>query len=157
LYYRLNVIPITLPPLRDRREDIESLARFFLAKFSKGIGKKTVKLSANALRQLQAYLWPGNVRELEHLIERSVILETGPMIHELFLPQAIGATTGDQTMGSDLPLQEVERIHIIQILRRCGGKISGTAGAAEILGIPGNTLHSKMRKLGISKADYYGQ
>ena len=157
LYYRLNVFPITLPPLRDRREDIESLARFFLAKFSKGIGKKTVKLSANALRQLQAYLWPGNVRELEHLIERSVILETGPMIHELFLPQAIGATTGDQTMGSDLPLQEVERIHIIQILRRCGGKISGTAGAAEILGIPGNTLHSKMRKLGISKADYYGQ
>ncbi|MET7257842.1 sigma-54-dependent Fis family transcriptional regulator [Dyadobacter fermentans] len=155
LYYRLNVFPIKLPPLRDRREDIESLAGFFLSKFSKSIGKKTVKLSANALRQLQAYLWPGNVRELEHLIERSVILATGPMITEFFLPPATGATTEDPMRPSDLPLEEVERMHIIQILRRCGGKISGIGGAAEILGIPGNTLHSKMRKLGISKADYY--
>lgn len=155
LYYRLNVFPINLPPLRDRREDIESLAGFFLAKFSKSIGKKTVKLSANALRQLQAYLWPGNVRELEHLIERSVILATDPMIREFFLPQATGATTDEHTMQSDLTLEQVERMHIIQVLRRCGGKISGIGGAAEILGIPGNTIHSKMRKLGITKAEYF--
>ncbi|MFD1141185.1 sigma 54-interacting transcriptional regulator [Larkinella insperata] len=155
LYYRLNVFPIKLPPLRDRREDIESLAQFFLSKFSKSAGKKSVKLSANALRQLQAYLWPGNVRELEHLIERSVLLATDPMIREFFLPQATGLTTEVPVMPSDLPLEEVERRHIIQVLRRCGGKISGLGGAAEILGIPGNTVHSKMRKLGISKADYY--
>ncbi|WP_291039555.1 sigma-54-dependent Fis family transcriptional regulator, partial [Dyadobacter sp. 50-39] len=155
LYYRLNVFPIKLPPLRDRREDIESLAGFFLAKFSKSIGKKTVKLSANALRQLQAYLWPGNVRELEHLIERSVILATEPIIREFFLPKAAGAAADAQPMQSDLTLEEVERMHIIQVLRRCGGKISGIGGAAEILGIPGNTLHSKIRKLGIAKADYF--
>jgi formate hydrogenlyase transcriptional activator len=155
LYYRLNVFPIKLPPLRDRHEDIESLAGFFLSKFSKSVGKKSVKLSANALRQLQAYLWPGNVRELEHLIERSVLLTTDPMIREFFLPQATGPITDAQVMQSDLPLQEVERTHIIQVLRRCQGKISGIGGAAEILGIPGNTLHSKIRKLRISKADYY--
>lgn len=155
LYYRLNVFPIKLPPLRDRREDIESLAGFFLSKFSTSIGKKTVKLSSNALRQLQAYLWPGNVRELEHLIERSVLLTTGPMIGEFFLPQATGSTTDAGLMPSDLPLEEVERTHIIGVLRRCKGKISGIGGAAAILGIPGNTLHSKMRKLGISKADYH--
>jgi formate hydrogenlyase transcriptional activator len=155
LYYRLNVFPIKLPPLRDRSEDIESLAGFFLSKFSKSIGKKTVKLSANALRQLEAYLWPGNVRELEHLIERSVILTTGPMIREFFLPKAKEATTDGQTVQSDLSLEEVERKHIIQVLRRCSGKISGIGGAAEILGMPGNTLHSKLRKLGISKTDYY--
>ncbi|SDH41184.1 Transcriptional regulator containing GAF, AAA-type ATPase, and DNA-binding Fis domains [Dyadobacter soli] len=155
LYYRLNVFPIELPPLRDRREDIESLTGFFLSKFSKSIGKKTLKLSANALLQLQAYRWPGNVRELEHLIERSVILATEPMIRKFFLPQAKGATTDVHAMQSDLTLEDVERLHIIQVLRRCGGKISGIGGAAEILGIPGNTLHSKIRKLGISKADYY--
>ncbi|MPR36707.1 sigma-54 interaction domain-containing protein [Salmonirosea aquatica] len=155
LYYRLNVFPIKLPPLRDRQEDIESLAGFFLSKFSKGIGKKTVKLSANALRQLHAYLWPGNVRELEHLIERSVILATGPMVREFFLPQATATNIDAQIMQSGLPLEEVERTHIIQVLRRCNGKISGVGGAAEILGIPGNTLHSKIRKLGISKADYF--
>jgi formate hydrogenlyase transcriptional activator len=155
LYYRLNVFPIKLPPLRDRSEDIESLARFFLSKFSKSIGKKSVMLSANALRQLQAYLWPGNVRELEHLIERSVLLNTDSMIREFFLPQATASTTDAQVMPSDLPLEEVERAYIIQVLRRCHGKISGIGGAAEILGIPGNTLHSKIRKLRISKADYY--
>ncbi|MDJ1500312.1 sigma-54-dependent Fis family transcriptional regulator [Xanthocytophaga agilis] len=155
LYYRLNVFPIKLPPLRDRREDIEALAGFFLSKFSKSTGRKTVKLSANALRQLQAYLWPGNVRELEHLIERSVLVTTDPMIGEFFLPQATTPTTNAPLTQSDLPLEEVERMHIIQVLRRCGGKISGVGGAAGILGIPGNTLHSKIRKLGISKADYY--
>nr|WP_050774729.1 helix-turn-helix domain-containing protein [Dyadobacter fermentans] len=114
-----------------------------------------MKLSANALRQLQAYLWPGNVRELEHLIERSVMLTTEPMIREFFLQPATAVTTDAQTMQSDLTLEEVERTHIIQVLRRCGGKISGIGGAADILGIPENTLHSKIRKLGISKADYY--
>lgn len=155
LYYRLNVFPIQLPPLRNRQEDIESLAGFFLSKFSKSTGKRTVKLSANALRQLQAYLWPGNVRELEHLIERSVLLASEPVIREFFLPQPTGSATDTLGMQSDLSLEEVERTHIIQVLRRCGGKISGIGGAAEILDIPGNTLHSKIRKLSISKADYY--
>lgn len=157
LYYRLNVFPIKLPALRDRVEDIESLAGFFLARYSKNVGKKPVKLSANALRQLQTYLWPGNVRELEHLIERHVLLATDSLIREFFLPSMNEDSAQAPGIRSDLSLDEVERAYILQVLRRCQGKISGTGGAAEILGIPGNTLHSKLKKLHITKADYFAR
>ncbi|PQA53425.1 sigma-54-dependent Fis family transcriptional regulator [Siphonobacter curvatus] len=156
LYYRLNVFPIHLPALRDRVEDMKSLADFFLSKYSKNVGKKPIKLSENALRQLQAYLWPGNVRELEHLMERSVLLNPDHLIRQFFLPSISENTAETPALGSDLSLEEVERTYIIQVLRRCQGKISGIGGAAEILGIPGNTVHSKMKKLRITKADYFG-
>jgi len=155
LYYRLNVFPIKLPPLRDRADDIESLARFFLFKYSKMFGKKMVKISAGALRQLQSYLWPGNVRELEHLIERSVLLTTDQIIREFFLPINTEHIIESKELSSDLSLEEVERAYIIKVLKRCKGKVSGLGGAAEILAIPGNTLHSKIKKLHISKADYF--
>jgi len=153
LYYRLNVFPIKLPPLLDRADEIESLARFFLSKYSKMFGKKTVKISAGALQQLQSYLWPGNVRELEHLIERGVLLTTDHIIRKFLHLTRTEHIIESEVMPSNLSLEEVERAYLIKVLQRCKGKILGLGGAAEILGIPGDTLHSKIRKLHISKAD----
>ena len=103
---------------------------------------------------MRSYLWPGNVRELEHVLERSVLLAADHIVKEVYLPGA-----GDAAQISEMPanrsLEEVERAYIIEVLKRCSGKISGTGGAAEILDIPGNTLHSKIKKLQIRKADYF--
>lgn len=154
LYYRLNVFPIVLPPLRERAEDIEPLTHFFLAKFSKNTGKKVNKVAAKVMHQLNSYLWPGNVRELEHLVERSVLLATDHVLREIHLPEYT-----ERSKPAEMPvnrtLEEMERTYIIEVLRRCSGKISGAGGAAEVLNIPGNTLHSKMKKLSIGKADYF--
>ena len=155
LYYRLNVFPITLPPLRHRVEDIEPLAGFFLSRYSKNSGRRITAISAKVMKELKSYPWPGNVRELEHLIERSVLLTQGAVLEDIQLPK------GSDSPGFHLPdvpnksLQEVERSYIIETLRRCDGKIAGTGGAAGILGIPSTTLHSKLLKLNISKADYF--
>lgn len=155
LYYRLNVFPIQLPPLRERLEDIEPLANAFIAKFNKNIGKKVTGISAKVLKQLKGYDWPGNVRELEHQIERGILLSDGDMLKEVHLPGRREEENGQAQPPSARALEQIERTYIIDVLKRCGGKISGTGGAAEILEIPGTTLHSKMRKLKIAKADYY--
>jgi transcriptional regulator with GAF, ATPase, and Fis domain len=155
LYYRLNVFPINLPPLRERQEDIEPLANFFLAKFSRNIGKKVTGISAKVLQELRSYHWPGNVRELEHLIERSMLLCDGHLLKEIHLPRH-QQDDHKQTPGLyNGTLEQIERAYIIEVLKRCSGKISGAGGAADILEVPGTTLHSKMKKLGISKADYF--
>jgi len=155
LFYRLNVFPVKLPPLRDRMEDIEALTEFFVAKYGKNTGRKVTRVSAKVLQQLRGYLWPGNIRELEHVLERSVLLATDHTIREVYLPNE--SVTGAQVpeLSGNRSLEEVERSYIIEVLKRCSGKISGMGGAAEILGIPGNTLHSKMKKLQIQKADYF--
>jgi transcriptional regulator with GAF, ATPase, and Fis domain len=155
LYYRLNVFPILLPPLRDRPEDIELLANFFVAKYSRTTGRKIKKISPKVLQQLRSYTWPGNVRELEHLIERSVLLASGDTLQDVYIPRSTTTEKQGPAQLANRTLEEVERIYIIEVLRRCAGKISGAGGAAEVLQIPGNTLHSKMRKLGITKADYF--
>ncbi|WP_298735015.1 sigma 54-interacting transcriptional regulator [uncultured Chitinophaga sp.] len=158
LYYRLNVFPINLPPLRERPEDIEQLAYSFLAKFSKNIGKRVTGISSGVLRELRSYHWPGNVRELEHLVERSILLCEGQTLTEIHLPgQTLQANNGSspEELHGNGTLEQMEKAHIIGVLKRCSGKISGAGGAAEILEIPGTTLHSKMKKLGISKADYF--
>jgi transcriptional regulator with PAS, ATPase and Fis domain len=155
LYYRLNVFPITLPPLRDRLEDIEALTDFFLTKYGKNTGKKITRITPKALQQLRSYLWPGNVRELEHVLERSVLLAADHIIKEVYLPGAAGDASQIPQMPVNRSLEEVERAYIIEVLKRCSGKISGTGGAAEILDIPGNTLHSKIKKLQIRKAEYF--
>ncbi|WP_260607605.1 sigma-54-dependent Fis family transcriptional regulator [Chitinophaga polysaccharea] len=156
LYYRLNVFPIHLPPLRDRLEDIEPLANAFIAKFSKNIGKKVTGISAKVLKQLKSYDWPGNVRELEHQIERGILLSEDDTLKEIHLPQrGHNGQDGQAPPVSARTLEQIERTHIIEVLKRCSGKISGVGGAAEILEIPGTTLHSKMKKLKISKADYF--
>jgi transcriptional regulator with GAF, ATPase, and Fis domain len=157
LYFRLNVFPIHLPPLRERAEDIEPLTYFFVDKFSKTTGRRIRKIAPKVMQQLNSYTWPGNVRELEHLIERSVLLTTDGLLNEVYMPRKAADEEQGQAHLSNRPLEEVERSYIIEVLKRCAGKISGLGGAAEILDVPGNTLHSKMKKLGITKADYFAK
>jgi transcriptional regulator with GAF, ATPase, and Fis domain len=155
LYFRLNVFPIHLPPLRERSEDIEALTHFFVQKYSRNTGRKIRKVAPKVIQQLRSYTWPGNVRELEHLIERSILLATDGTLDDVYIPQHTNAEKQEPAYLLNRSLEEVERGYIIEILKRCAGKISGAGSAAEILKIPGNTLHSKMKKLGISKSDYF--
>jgi transcriptional regulator with GAF, ATPase, and Fis domain len=155
LYFRLNVFPISLPPLRDRAEDIEPLTHFFVQKYSRNVGRRIRKVSPTVIQQLRSYTWPGNVRELEHLIERSILLSTDGALDEVYIPQNNDTEKQEAAFLLNRSLEDMERSYIIQTLKRCAGKVSGTGSAAEVLKIPGNTLHSKMKKLGISKADYF--
>ena len=155
LYFRLNVFPIILPPLRDRAEDIEPLTHFFVQKYSRNTGRKIRKVLPKVIQQLRSYIWPGNVRELEHLIERSILLATDSTLDDVYIPQHTDAEKQEPAYLLNRSLEEVERSYIIETLKRCTGKISGAGSAAEILKIPGNTLHSKIKKLGITKSDYF--
>ncbi|MCF2443485.1 sigma 54-interacting transcriptional regulator [Dyadobacter sp. CY345] len=151
LFYRLNVFPITLPPLRKHKEDIPSLAVHFLHKYARNNGKKISNISNKVMKELLAYNWPGNVRELEHLMERSVLMTTGDTIREMYLPK-IGNVQTIIVDGINLKTHEQnERDHIIEVLNSCNGKIYGAGGAAEILNIKVGTLNSKIKKLGIKK------
>ncbi|HTE24986.1 sigma 54-interacting transcriptional regulator [Flavitalea sp.] len=154
LYYRLNVFPINLPSLRDRLEDIEPLANFFVERYSRITGRKVTSISAKVNKELKSYSWPGNVRELEHLIERSILLTEGNVLKEIQLPVKNKIKSDDADI-SPKGLQEIESSYIIEVLKKCKGKISGIGGAADVLGIPATTLHSKMKKLGVSKPDYF--
>lgn len=155
LYFRLNVFPIHLPALRERLEDIQQLTDFFIQKYSRNTGRKIKKIMPRAIQQLCSYSWPGNVRELEHLIERSILLSTSETIDHVDLPQLHVEPRSDDFQFSNYSLDELERNYIIQVLRRCSGKISGPGSASEILKIPGNTLHSKIKKLHIKKNEYF--
>jgi formate hydrogenlyase transcriptional activator len=152
LYYRLNVFPITLPPLRERKEDIPVLVSHFIGKYAKSTGKKITDISGKAMKELQAYSWPGNVRELEHLIERSILTTNGSVIKEIHLPinkrEALKNSAASDYLKTH---EENERDYIINVLNNCKGKIFGTAGAAEILNLNVSTLNSKIKKLGIKK------
>ncbi len=149
LYYRLNVFPITLPPLRERKEDIPGLAATFVDKYARNSGKKVTHLSQKVIHELQGYSWPGNVRELEHLIERSVLLASGSTIREVHLPYGPKGQPGEAHHLKSLT--DNERDHILEVIRHCNGKIAGPGGAASILGLPVSTLNSRIKRLGISK------
>lgn len=152
LYYRLNVFPITLPPLRDRKDDIPALAYHFMDHYGHKAGKKLNGISENVLRKMMAYHWPGNIRELEHVIERSVLLTKGPVIDEILLPvvdKKHGAP--EQQHAALKTIVENEKDYIISVLKKCNGRIWGPGAAAEILNINPSTLKSKMKKLGIKK------
>ncbi|RFZ90933.1 sigma-54-dependent Fis family transcriptional regulator [Mucilaginibacter conchicola] len=152
LFFRLNVFPIVVPPLRERRDDILQLANHFIAKFS---GNKKPALSRRAGKQLEAYEWPGNVRELEHLIERTLVLNEGTVINEIMLPgRCLLKADPSAPLAGVKTIAEVEREHILSVLRISGGKISGPGGAAVKLNIPSTTLYSKMKKLKIKKGYY---
>ena len=147
LYYRLNVFPIELPPLRERKEDIEELARYFLKKFAPA-DKKIKSFSPKVLDRLLSYNWPGNIRQLEHLVERSILLNSGDQITQIDLPSNTVLNTLPQQ--ADLQsLQEMEKNHILQVLNSCEGRIYGPEGAAAILQISTTTLYAKIKKLGI--------
>ncbi len=152
LYYRLNVFPIQLPPLRERKEDIGLLARHFIAIYSAKIGKNVTEISETALKSLLAYQWPGNIRELENLIERSILLAKTDTIEHIPLPSLdeikINNTSNEWYFKT---IQENEREHIINVLEKCNGRIRGAGGASEILGLPPTTLASRMQKLGIKR------
>lgn len=150
LYYRLNVFPIHLPPLRERKEDIPMLVNHFIHYFSRKAGKKITGVSDKVLQELMIYRWPGNIRELEHLIERSILLAKGDTIQSLSLPdQRESKNTVNEVRIKTI--LENERDHILNVLKKCDGKIWGAGGAAELLNVPPTTLQSKMKKLGIKK------
>jgi transcriptional regulator with GAF, ATPase, and Fis domain len=146
LFFRLNIFPIRVPPLRDRREDIPLLARHFIAEFSPRIGRSVERIDAGALEQLTAYDWPGNVRELANVLERAVILCQGRVLHSghLTLPEVAPARHDGLAT-----LEEAERRHILKALGETGGVLGGPRGAAKLLGMNRSTLWSRMRKLGI--------
>jgi formate hydrogenlyase transcriptional activator len=149
LYYRLNVFPIVIPPLRERREDIPVLVNYFTSKYAQAMNKRIEKVSPQVIEALMRYPWPGNIRELQNFIERAVILSEGsvlqPPLSELRQPIA------NRIMESGLTLEDAERDHISQALRASGWVIGGPDGAARRLGIPRTTLIYKMRRLGISR------
>ncbi len=153
LYFRLNVFPIAIPPLRDRKADIPALVAHFIQKKSREMGLQIAPdLSQGAIEGLMQYDWPGNVRELENIVERAIIVSGGK---DLVFP---GAAAGGMAFGrmghgmrtETLSLQDVEAGHIRKVLRHAGGKISGKGGAAELLRVNPGTLRARMRKLGIS-------
>ncbi|HYV95048.1 MAG TPA: sigma 54-interacting response regulator [Chitinophagales bacterium] len=155
LYYRLNVFPIVLPPLRERIEDIPALSQHFINIYNRKSGKKITGVSDKALKNMMAYNWPGNIRELENLIERSVLLSKGTVIEEIQIPTL--RVTNNSSNTEDGPMKTIhenERDYIISVLKKCNGKIWGTGGAAEILNVPPSTLKSKMNKLKIRKEEY---
>lgn len=153
LYYRLNIFPISLPPLRDRKEDIPLLAAYFVRRFAKKAGRQITTFSDIAMHHMIQYNWPGNVRELEHVIERCVLLSSGDAIKFAdLLPLSRPASSDPLNSETALKtIDENERDHILKILKYCGGKIAGNSGAAQILGVPAGTLYSKLKKLGIKR------
>jgi len=151
LYYRLRVFPVTIPPLRERRDDIPLLVRYFLASHSKRMGRRIETIPDETMKTLVRWHWSGNVRELENFIERSVILSPGAALRApLAELQQIEESSGSP--GTNL--EAAEREHILRVLRECKGMISGTNGAAERLGLKRTTLNSKIKKLGIHRRDY---
>jgi formate hydrogenlyase transcriptional activator len=144
LYYRLNVFPIMIPPLRERTDDVPLLVRYFVQKYALRMNRRIETISTEEMEALTHYHWPGNVRELENLIERAVILSPGP---ELRVP--VAELTQPSGAPSDLTLETVERNHIIQVLRETNGVVGGPQGAASRLGLKRTTLQSRMRKLSI--------
>ena len=151
LYYRLNVFPITLPPLSERIEDIPALAHHFISVYNRKTGKKITGLSDKVLKKMMSYHWPGNIRELENLMERSVLMAKGATIDDITLPVHTMKNVRDDQDSNIKTIQENEREYIINVLKKCNGKIWGVGGAAEVLKVPPSTLKSKMIKLGIQK------
>lgn len=152
LYYRLNVFPIYCPPLRERKEDIPLLVKHFLKKHEGKMGKKITSVGTKVIDALMDYHWPGNIRELENLIERAMILNPGSSLdYGEWLPKT---TSNAQAGNETLPLQkleEVEREHIIETLKKVNWRVSGEKGAAKILGLNPTTLEARMKKLGIRR------
>ncbi len=151
LYYRLHVFPLTLPPLRERREDIPVLVRYFVTSHALRMGRRIETIPPETMRTLVQWDWPGNVRELENFIERSVILSTGPALRA---PLAELQNVQPSSDTSPTQLEAAEREHILRVLRECHGMIGGPAGAAERLGLKRTTLNSKIKKLAIQRRDY---
>ncbi|HEY6404168.1 MAG TPA: sigma 54-interacting transcriptional regulator [Blastocatellia bacterium] len=165
LFYRLNVFPITLPPLRDRLSDLPSLTRHFVDKYSARFNRSITSISEQSLRALEQYHWPGNIRELEHMVERAVLSADCPILKivppSIRIEPAISIIDRPSELAENatampengsrrlMSLAENEEAHIRMVLRHTGGRISGSRGAAAILGVPPSTLRSRIKKLGL--------
>jgi formate hydrogenlyase transcriptional activator len=162
LYYRLNVFPLTLPPLRARSEDIPLFVHYFVSRFAAKIGRRIARVPPAAMQRLAEYSWPGNVRELENVIERAVILSPGPdlqvaaeMLLESASPAPAPAASVTVPQGAALPsgsLEAIERTHIVSVLARTRWRIDGPQGAARVLNLHPSTLRSRLKKLGIQRS-----
>jgi formate hydrogenlyase transcriptional activator len=150
LYYRLNVFPILVPPLRDRKEDIPLLIHHFIDIFSTKLRKKIGRIPSPEMNKLLNYPWPGNVRELQHLVERSVILANNKGI-TFFFDTLSSSPDGYEGRAGSRSLEDMEREHIKRVLNSTFWRIKGPNGAAAILKLQPSTLHSRMKKLGITK------
>jgi formate hydrogenlyase transcriptional activator len=148
LWYRLNVFPITMPPLRDRPDDIPALVDFYVKRICKRMGKTVNIIPVNVMTELQKYNWPGNVRELENILERAVINSSGPKLH--LMDDLKNKPLNDKATIA-MTMETVERTHILRVLEHTGWNVSGKNGAADILGLNRSTLRARMRKLGIQK------
>jgi formate hydrogenlyase transcriptional activator len=146
LYYRLNVFPITVPPLRERRDDIPLLVRYFVQQYARRMNRRITSIPSDAMQALTRYQWPGNIRELQNFIERAVIVSPGPTlqapVRELKGPKGAASAAA-------VTLADAESEAIARALREAGGKVGGPQGAAAKLGMKRTTLQAKMRKLGI--------
>jgi Nif-specific regulatory protein len=180
LFYRLNVLPMTLPPLRSRREDIPKLVTFFLSRFSRKLGKPIASVTQESMHRLMAYSWPGNVRELQNIIERAFVLSAGPILslgHDLLPDSASQARAGASPLptpstsahpgfpreaaaaispGGPRPaaLDDIQKQHILSVLAQTAWVIEGPSGAAKVLSLHPNTLRSRMKKLGIQRPSH---
>lgn len=150
LYYRLNVFPISLPPLRARREDIPALVDHYVEIYARRMNKQIDQVSPDTMAELSSYQWPGNIRELQNFIERSVILSSGNMLRPPMSSLKTSAVTESQEA---VTLEEAERDHIRKTLEQTGWVVAGPNGAAARLGIKRSTLYFRMQKLGISRSN----
>ena len=147
LYYRLNVFPIHIPALRERREDIPILVRYFVDKFAKTMNRKIERIPDSVMDALTRYAWPGNIRELQNFVERAVILSEGSSLRP-----PLGELRESRSKSSaGATLKDVERKHVLQVLRETDWVLGGSNGAAARLGMPRTTLISRMRSLGIKR------
>jgi formate hydrogenlyase transcriptional activator len=145
LFYRLNVFPIHVPPLRERIEDVPALTWHFVRVLGRKMGRNIESIRSNTMEAFQWYAWPGNVRELRNVVERSLIVNSGPIF------QAELPSSEEPNSVTDYTLEEVERRHILETMKRSGWKIRGKSGAAQILALKPTTLESRMKKLKISR------
>jgi formate hydrogenlyase transcriptional activator len=169
LFYRLNVFPLRVPPLRERVSDIPLLAKFFLSRYARRFGRQIETISAETMDRLMSYSWPGNIRELQNVIERAVVLSRGPALEldrellpaplrpgpDVVHPERPGQHLDKSTpSGLAAALEETERAHIVAALESAAGVVEGPRGAAKILGMHPNTLRSRMEKLGIRRSGH---
>jgi transcriptional regulator with GAF, ATPase, and Fis domain len=148
LYYRLNVFPIAIPPLRERLEDVPRLTRHFAMIYASKMGKSIDTIGEQTMKKLTAYHWPGNVRELQNVVERAVILSPKSRLE---VDDALATPVADMHADPGRTLEDIERDHIVSVLESVGWRVSGDRGAGRILGLKRTTLEARMKKLGISR------
>jgi formate hydrogenlyase transcriptional activator len=153
LFYRLNVFPVVLPPLRERPDDIPRLVRHFTQRFARRMGRRIETIPSGVMDALVRYSWPGNIRELQNIIERAVILSAGPSLHVPPGDLQAAANQGPVPTAPAVTLADAEREHILGVLRETGWVLGGAEGAAARLGMKRSTLYKKMKKLGITRLE----